>query len=613
MPTTYLSPGVYVEEVPSGSVPIAGVGTSTTGFVGVVHTTKPTEGNQKPATPAKDELLPSQPDNFPEQVTTHTTKTETVPVNIKNELADKGKVFSLRVPTLETGETWALPASAKDQATFKVNGNDRTAFELILNEEGVPAVSFTTDVEAGAQIIGTYPVEITTPAAVNTASVPKPQVASLVVGPKDSSAAANTSSNGSNFYWLNSVNLGEIGTGDGSKNTFTLDRLLDTDVELTVKVSDQDHPVTATITNPNGAQVSTLTLETPPQDKAIVSLAYRPKSAAAGDPKLCTNFSEFKAFFGDFSDPVQNADQNRLAHAVYGFFRNGGTRCYVTWVNDKSAVAQTLEDKFEPIDEIAIVVAPGQTTKEVQQAVADHCQKMGDRFAILDGPEEATLSSANLTSTIKHFNSKYAALYFPWLQVYDPTSKGAIDVPPSGHIAGIYGRVDSQRGVHKAPANEPVLGATGLKYSISKAKQAPLNKDGINCIRSLNGNILVWGARTLGGDANGEYKYVSTQRLLSYLCESIDEGTQWTVFEPNSPELWAAIRRNVSSFLTTVWRSGALFGNTPEQAFYVKCDAETNPPDLREKGQVVTEIGVSIVKPAEFVIFRLSQWSGNEG
>jgi hypothetical protein len=150
----------------------------------------------------------------------------------------------------------------------------------------------------------------------------------------------------------------------------------------------------------------------------------------------------------------------------------------------------------------------------------------------------------------------------------------------------------------------------GLKYNISKAKQDGLNPQGINCIRNLNGNIKVWGARTLGGDANIEFKYINVRRLFNYLKKSIDEGTQWTVFEPNSPELWARIRRNVTAFLMIVWRSGALFGNTPEQAFYVKCDEETNPPELREQGQVVTEIGVAIVKPAEFVIFHLSQWAG---
>jgi hypothetical protein len=167
--------------------------------------------------------------------------------------------------------------------------------------------------------------------------------------------------------------------------------------------------------------------------------------------------------------------------------------------------------------------------------------------------------------------------------------------------------------VHKAPANEVVRGALGLRYSISRLQQMSLNQNGVNCIRDLNGNVRVWGARTLGGDANLEWKYVNVRRLFLFLRESIDQGTQWVVFEPNDPSLWAKIRRNVTAFLTNVWRDGALFGATPAEAFYVKCDEETNPPELRDLGQVVTEIGVSVVKPAEFVIFRITQWAGPAG
>ncbi|QLE58017.1 phage tail sheath subtilisin-like domain-containing protein [Nostoc sp. TCL26-01] len=330
--------------------------------------------------------------------------------------------------------------------------------------------------------------------------------------------------------------------------------------------------------------------------------------AQAGEIKLITNFSEFKKFFGDFLPPTGDTQgQNTLAHAVYGFFRNGGTRCYVTWISAESEVAGVLE-ALEAIDEITIVAAPGNLA--LRDDIKDHAEKLGDRIAILDSLDTIDLSSTGVVSTLKPFNSTYAALYFPWIQVFDPASNKNIYVPPSGHIAGVYARVDSQRGVHKAPANETILGALDLKYHLSKAKQDGLNPDGINVIRKLNGNIRVWGARTLGGDANMEFKYVNIRRHFSYLRDSIDKGTQWTVFEPNTPELWAKIRRNISAFLVVEWRKGALFGTTPQEAFYVKCDAETNPPEIRDLGQVVTEIGLAVVKPAEFVIFRLSQWSG---
>jgi phage tail sheath protein FI len=349
---------------------------------------------------------------------------------------------------------------------------------------------------------------------------------------------------------------------------------------------------------------------TPPAGGTAPATVSSSLLAANGEVKLCTNFAEFKKFFGDFSGT--DAAQNTFVHAVYGFFRNGGTRCYAVKVSDESELAKALES-FEGIDEIAIVAAPGLTTTTGLTAVKDHCKKLGDRFAILDSPDAVDLSSASLVSTLKPFNSDYAALYLPWIQVFDPASNSQIYVPPSGHIAGIYARVDTQRGVYKAPANETVMGAVGLKYNISKANQDGLNPAGINCIRSLNGNIRVWGARTLGGDDNGEFKYINVRRLFNYIRESIDEGTQWAVFEPNSPDLWAKIRRNLTAFLMTVWRTGALFGTAPEQAFFVKCDEETNPPEVRDAGQVVTIIGVAVVKPAEFVIFRISQWAGPGG
>jgi phage tail sheath protein FI len=191
----------------------------------------------------------------------------------------------------------------------------------------------------------------------------------------------------------------------------------------------------------------------------------------------------------------------------------------------------------------------------------------------------------------------------------DPGGDGEIHIGPSGHIAGVYARVDHERGVHKAPANEVIRGALEAKYQISRAVQDGLNPKGINCLRDFDRAIKIWGARTIGGDAWADLKYLNVRRTLIFLRKSIDHGTQWVVFEPNDPSLWAKIRRNISAFLMTVWRSGALFGTTPEQGFYVKCDEETNPPEERDLGRVTAEIGVAIVRPAEFVIFRLTQWS----
>lgn len=329
---------------------------------------------------------------------------------------------------------------------------------------------------------------------------------------------------------------------------------------------------------------------------------------ALNTPELVTNFEQFKVKLGDF-----HAANEILAHAVYGFFKNGGTRCWVVRVSSITDAAaggaiDAALKKLEAIDEIAIVAAPGAISSGVQNLLIDHCATATkDRVAILDGSSQtATLTPAAISNGTK--NSAFAALYFPWLQADDPIRRGAIvDIPPSGHLAGIYSRVDQVRGVHKAPANEIVNGARALKYRISKNEQDGLNPAGINCIRELNGGIRVWGARTLGGDANGSEKYISVRRTLNFIEESIEEGTQFAVFESNDQKLWKRLTRSVSAFLEVVWKDGALFGSVREQAFYVRCDESLNTPAVRDLGRVIIEVGVAIVRPAEFVIFRIEQ------
>jgi hypothetical protein len=185
-------------------------------------------------------------------------------------------------------------------------------------------------------------------------------------------------------------------------------------------------------------------------------------------------------------------------------------------------------------------------------------------------------------------------------------------MPPSGHLAGVYARVDAERGVFKAPANEQIRGVIGLERVIGRNDQDHLNPEGINCIRSFPGRgILIWGARTLSSDA--QWRYINVRRLFCNIEESILQGTQWIVFEPNDQVLWRQIRRDISAYLTVQWRSGSLFGSTAEQAFFVKCDEETNPSELRDLGYCIVEVGLSPVKPAEFVVFRISQMRDGAG
>jgi len=345
--------------------------------------------------------------------------------------------------------------------------------------------------------------------------------------------------------------------------------------------------------------------------------------APVGTPVLCTTFGDFTRHFGGFSsDP----GQNNLAQGVYGFFNNGGTRCYVMRFNEMPALQdpQSLEP-FDSIDEISLVAAPGIDDPIVQHNLLDHCENLTDRFAILDPPADIKPDEELTEDRIKRNSraSDYGALYFPRIKAFSTVVKllgkdfagnesddGEIYVSPSGHIAGIYSRTDHERGVHKAPANEIVHGALDIEFQVSRNLQDGLNPGGVNCIRNINQDIRVWGARTIGGDLNVDLKYVNVRRTLIFLRKSIDHGTQWVVFEPNDRTLWQKIVRNVSAFLTTVWRDGALFGSTPQEAFYVRCDDETNPPEERDLGKVTTEIGVAIVRPAEFVIFRIEQWQG---
>lgn len=340
------------------------------------------------------------------------------------------------------------------------------------------------------------------------------------------------------------------------------------------------------------------------------SSSASPVAPVVEPPVFCNHFKDFLNRFGDFS---ADEGQSLLAHAVYGFFNNGGRRCVVMRVAGTSTSGLNLPkdrlDKalslLEAIDEVALVAAPGLThNKDVADALLTHCNKMKDRFAILDAAENFNpdTDAGNLKQ------SDLAALYYPWLAVYDPASKKSRFVPPSGHMAGIYARVDGTRGVHRAPANEPVFGISDLKVRIGRPQQEAWNPKGINCIRLMNGSFRVWGARTLG-DNNGEYTYVNVRRTFLYLRESIERGVQWAVFEPNTPELWARLRRDLNNFLRTAWASGALFGSTPEEAFFVKCDAETNPPEKRDLGRVSAVVGVALVRPAEFVTITLGQWT----
>lgn len=278
-------------------------------------------------------------------------------------------------------------------------------------------------------------------------------------------------------------------------------------------------------------------------------------------------------------------------------------------IPEKRTGLHTLKNK----EDISIVAVPGIATQAIQDKIIAQCEEMKDRFAVLDPEIGSDLDEIQGQRNL--YDSKYAALYYPWIQAYDPVSKKQINVPPSGHICGIYARSDIERGVHKAPANEKINGALDLEKTgsfariITKGQQEVLNPKGINCIIPFPGRgIRVWGARTIS--SNSLWKYVNVRRLFIYIEKSIENGTQWVVFEPNNERLWGRVRATITQFLTGVWRDGALMGTKPEEAFFVKCDRSTMTQDDIDNGRLICIIGIAPVKPAEFVIFRIAQWAG---
>ena len=279
---------------------------------------------------------------------------------------------------------------------------------------------------------------------------------------------------------------------------------------------------------------------------------------------------------------------------------------------------------LEAIDQVTMVCAPDvmsafenglldrKGVQAVQLAMIAHCERMGDRVAIIDPlPEMNAQEAYDWRVNEAGYDSKYAAMYYPWIEVANPDPKATTTtqlVPPSGFMAGIWARSDSERGVHKAPANEVVRGAIGLGIQLTPSEQGVLNPVGVNCIRAFPGRgIRVWGARTLSSDPS--WRYLNVRRLFNFVEKSIYGGTQWAVFEPNDVFLWGKLKRDIGAFLRTTWMSGALFGESPDQAFFVKCDAENNPSSTRDVGQLFIDIGIAPVKPAEFVIFRIGQYS----
>ena len=332
------------------------------------------------------------------------------------------------------------------------------------------------------------------------------------------------------------------------------------------------------------------------------------KADAPTAPTQVTNWTQYRDVFGEY------AADKMMPYAVRGFFDNGGTRAYIVTEPNLDA-ALTALTRFD----VNLLVAPDVKTRDAQLKILTHCRLQKDRFAICNLPNDVPLEDveAQAGPLREPTGRGYGAIYYPWIQVgapvgVTPPAGGAtIDVPPVGHLAGIYARSDAQRGVHKAPANEVIQGALGVTALLNDAEHGVLNKANVNALRVFpNSPPMVWGARSLTHPENTAYRYVNVERLLIYIERSLQTGLRWAVFEPNDFTLWKKLERTVTEFLTRVWRSGALFGRAAEQAFFIKVDEEVNTAGTRALGQVIVEVGVAPVRPAEFIIIRLALREG---
>jgi hypothetical protein len=285
---------------------------------------------------------------------------------------------------------------------------------------------------------------------------------------------------------------------------------------------------------------------------------------------------------------------------------------------DEAESTRTGLKAFEDIEDISIIAAPGSTfgyengyranAASITNLLISHAERMRYRIAVLDSGDGQSI--AQVRALRAKMDSKYAALYYPWVRVLDPVTRTEIYLPPSGFVAGIYARNDINRAVYKAPANEVVNGAIGFEILLNKSQQDVLNPEGINCFRFFEGRgFRLWGARTISSDP--EWKYVNLRRYFIYLERSIDRGTQWAVFEPNGEQLWANVRRTIEDFLLNEWMNGALLGDKPEKAYFVRCDRSTMTQNDLDNGRLVCLIGVAPLRPAEFVIFRIGQWTAD--
>lgn len=571
----YLSPGVYVEEYDSGAVPMQGVSTSTAGFIGLA---------QRGPVVGKPQLVTS--------------------------FADYKRAFGGYLSEAKFGEARFLPYAVEQ---FFINGGSR-AYIMRVAAEGAAAAKATAGV---LQIEAANPGEWGNKIRVTVEASSKAKTQVIAV-------------NGADLKLKNAdgFNQGDVvELFDGKAKAYativsSLDNIVTLDAPCTLNVADEK------IGTPKYIKTCELTLTVKLDDvvETYANVSLCPEacnfvSARARKSDLVTvAVTEAKAP----AAPKEGKDEKAPAPAKAGvtpielvggaavIALAGGSDGKVANVSPNVYMGEDngpgkrsgLAAFLENVD-VSIMAIPGVTAPEVQAALIAHCENCKSCFAILDVPIDRKKTN-DVVEFRDMYDTTYAAMYHPWLEMFDPLAKRSAYFPPSGAMAGIYARTDNERGVHKAPANEIVRGCTGLSCNYNEGEQDILNPKGVNLIRAFTGRgIRVWGARTMS--SNGLWKYVNVRRLYIYIEESIKANTNWVVFEPNSEVLWGRVTRTIEMFLATCWRSGALAGSTPSEAYFVECGPTTMTQDDIDNGRLICNIGIAAVKPAEFVIFRITQ------
>jgi len=609
----YLAPGVYVEEVSFRSKSIEGVPTSTTGFAGMTR--------YGPV------LYPGGPSTSEPRLIGSFTELESV----------YGGLKVLHAPDAAKER---LSYTAHAARAFFLNGGTRLYVSRVFSPRGTDWGVASSPVQVATGLTATWtarwPGEYgnvwieTQVVRSKNAAYQTPQHGAQVNGAKQGSVVEiipdppDPSSIPSGNAPLTLANLAEItiDPDDGhqifKRGTSTVSPApadVIQNVSLRVLVTTEDGSVR--VYDQLGASRAQkryigkiLELDNPEDENAVVWLDWKPE----GSPETDIPAKLMVALQGNPNKRLTGGHDGLVATPA----DLAGNEAHPDVVTLKATGLAALGE----IDDVAIVALPdGGAYGEFERCVAAgnaliaHAERLRYRFAIIDPPFNCSMTK--IRNFRGQFDSSHAAVYHPWLEIFDPTARPAqgapperLQVPPSGSVAGIYGRNDVERGVFKAPANEEVLGLIKLENNINKVRQDVLNPEGINALRFFEGRgHRIWGARTVSSDP--EWMYVNVRRLFIYLEHSIDKGTQWAVFEPNNERLWANIRNTIEDFLLVTWKSGALMGTRPEEAYFVRCDRTTMTQNDLDNGRLICLIGVAPTKPAEFVIFRIGQWTAD--